>query len=127
MVYNKIINTEVDFMALVKCPECKKEVSDTAETCPHCGYRLKKPISRPTTTYYSNRASNIVERDHNMKHIGGIISGIIGIIAGIICFCLCGIKEAQAFSEVKATLIICGIILIIPLSRSFPSAYRNTA
>jgi endogenous inhibitor of DNA gyrase (YacG/DUF329 family) len=25
---------------LQPCPECKKSVSDTAETCPHCGYRL---------------------------------------------------------------------------------------
>jgi predicted RNA-binding Zn-ribbon protein involved in translation (DUF1610 family) len=29
-------------MALIKCPECRHEVSDTAETCPHCGYRLKE-------------------------------------------------------------------------------------
>lgn len=25
---------------LKPCPECKKSVSDSAETCPHCGYRL---------------------------------------------------------------------------------------
>jgi hypothetical protein len=25
---------------LQPCPECKKSVSDTAESCPHCGYRL---------------------------------------------------------------------------------------
>lgn len=30
-------------MALVNCPECNKEVSDTAITCPHCGYNLSKP------------------------------------------------------------------------------------
>ncbi|MBT5469954.1 MAG: hypothetical protein HOK41_05080 [Nitrospina sp.] len=24
-------------MALVNCRECEKEVSDQAETCPHCG------------------------------------------------------------------------------------------
>ena len=24
-------------MALVHCPECGKEVSDAARTCPHCG------------------------------------------------------------------------------------------
>ena len=27
-------------MALVECPECKKQVSDTAKTCPSCGYKL---------------------------------------------------------------------------------------
>lgn len=29
-------------MALMNCPECGKEVSDTAECCVHCGYKLKK-------------------------------------------------------------------------------------
>lgn len=28
-------------MALVQCPECKKEVSDQATVCIHCGYPLK--------------------------------------------------------------------------------------
>ena len=28
-------------MALIKCPECGKEVSDKAKICVHCGYPLK--------------------------------------------------------------------------------------
>lgn len=28
-------------MALIKCPECSKEISDTVKKCPNCGYRLK--------------------------------------------------------------------------------------
>lgn len=29
-------------MALVKCPECGREnVSDTATSCPDCGYNIK--------------------------------------------------------------------------------------
>ncbi len=28
-------------MALIKCPECKREISDKAQTCIHCGYPLK--------------------------------------------------------------------------------------
>ena len=28
-------------MALIKCPECGKEISDTAKSCPNCGYSLK--------------------------------------------------------------------------------------
>ena len=29
-------------MALIKCPECGNEVSDSAEVCPKCGYGIKK-------------------------------------------------------------------------------------
>lgn len=28
-------------MSLIQCPECKKEISDKALTCPNCGYTLK--------------------------------------------------------------------------------------
>ena len=27
-------------MALINCPECNREISDKAEMCPHCGYKL---------------------------------------------------------------------------------------
>lgn len=27
---------------IIECVECKKEVSDRAKTCPHCGYDLTK-------------------------------------------------------------------------------------
>ena len=27
-------------MALVKCPECDKEISDTTDVCIHCGYKI---------------------------------------------------------------------------------------
>jgi hypothetical protein len=27
-------------MTLISCPECKKEISDSAESCPNCGYPL---------------------------------------------------------------------------------------
>ena len=28
-------------MALIKCPECGKEISDQADRCIHCGYPLR--------------------------------------------------------------------------------------
>ena len=31
-------------MALIKCPECEKEVSDKAQTCIHCGYPINQNI-----------------------------------------------------------------------------------
>lgn len=27
-------------MALIKCPECQNEISDSIDTCIHCGYKL---------------------------------------------------------------------------------------
>lgn len=33
-------------MALISCPECGKQISDSTPSCPHCGYRF----STDTTT-----------------------------------------------------------------------------
>ena len=38
-------------MALIKCPECQKDVSTAAETCPHCGYPLKNAQSSQPVSY----------------------------------------------------------------------------
>ena len=31
-------------MALIDCPECEKQISDTADSCPECGYKLTPEI-----------------------------------------------------------------------------------
>ena len=31
-------------MALINCPECNKEISDSAKSCPHCGYKFKNSV-----------------------------------------------------------------------------------
>lgn len=36
-------------MALIKCPECDKDISDTIKKCPNCGYKLKKKINKKIT------------------------------------------------------------------------------
>ena len=40
-------------MALIKCPECGKEVSDRAPTCIYCGFPLSEGIGTPATTQTS--------------------------------------------------------------------------
>ena len=37
-------------MALIECPECKKEISDKAKECPHCGYPLVKKEEKKKQT-----------------------------------------------------------------------------
>lgn len=36
-------------MALIKCPECGKDISDMAGTCPNCGYPVKTHSSSMST------------------------------------------------------------------------------
>lgn len=35
-------------MALIKCPECGKEISDKADSCPQCGYPINKNMENST-------------------------------------------------------------------------------
>lgn len=59
-------------MALIKCPECGKEVSTVADTCPHCGYPIKnnkqvkeKPLEnypRPKDSSWINKWKGKVTR-----------------------------------------------------------------
>ena len=41
---NKIITNGGFYMALIKCTECGKQISDKAESCPNCGYRIESTI-----------------------------------------------------------------------------------
>jgi ribosomal protein L7/L12 len=41
-------------MALINCPECNREISDRAESCPHCGYPIQESVAikqNKTETY----------------------------------------------------------------------------
>ena len=47
-------------MALTKCPECGKEVSDTATKCPNCGYKIKKGLTQETKLKIKKIAAIVV-------------------------------------------------------------------
>lgn len=61
-------------MALIKCNECGKEISDQATTCPHCG----NPVSQTTNTSNQPKcpkcgSSNIVYQREQSASIGGSV------------------------------------------------------
>lgn len=33
-------------MALIKCPECGREISNRAESCPHCGFPIREELEK---------------------------------------------------------------------------------
>lgn len=64
-------------MALITCPECGKEISDSAEKCIHCGYPLKaKAESKPAA---GNKANKLVIVLAILLLIA--IGAIVGILA----------------------------------------------
>ena len=52
-------------MAMIQCPQCKKQISDQAEACVHCGYKLKKEL------YYCKECGGMLEEtDKICPHCG---------------------------------------------------------
>lgn len=37
-------------MAIIKCPECGQPMSDSAKSCPHCGYQCKEKSNKALAT-----------------------------------------------------------------------------
>ena len=72
-------------MALIKCPECGKEVSDKASSCPNCGH----PIEDQTVEVeeYSNKEIvNPLPKKSKKKVIFFIAIITVIIIAGVIAY-----------------------------------------
>ena len=57
---------------LVKCPECSKEISEQAYTCPHCGVPISESPGEKQIIAFRKRIL-----------IGGMILCILGIPIGI--------------------------------------------
>lgn len=63
-------------MALIHCPECNSEISDTATVCPHCGYDL---VNRPE---YEKKVTQLTDVPVGRQGMSDIIPGIIIFIGG---------------------------------------------
>ena len=59
-------------MALIKCAECSKEISDKATTCPHCGSPTKFALKNSEEK--NNKATQIL----SIVGIGAFIGAVIG-------------------------------------------------
>lgn len=55
-------------MALIKCPECGKEISDKSKQCIHCGYPIEQVNKNTTYAIYIKNVKGINRNDkiHNL-------------------------------------------------------------
>lgn len=61
-------------MSLIKCPECKKEISDQAITCPHCGF----PITQKKQSN-SNYSVKLVKTGRGRVAAKWVIEDVTGL------------------------------------------------
>ena len=96
-------------MPLIKCPECGKEVSDQALSCPHCGYPLKKPepkkkklnpdLSKMQVIIYRSSLFAFISAALLLVFVGVFVAmgilfpkllqdegDVVGLVASILCF-----------------------------------------
>ena len=72
-------------MALIKCPECGKEISDKASACIHCGYPISNIIENETK---DNIQDEIIFKNNKSNKILYISLVVAAIIIFILTICL---------------------------------------
>ncbi len=105
-------------MAIIQCPECKKEVSDRAGACPSCGYPISQNISQ--TQYSNDQSTNAYnyqsnhERNYNKEDLepstGYAILGFFIPIVGLILY-LVWKSEKPGPSKSAGTGALIGFII----------------
>ena len=79
-------------MAMVQCPECGREVSDQAATCPNCGCPLGVTSVAPA------------KREKAASLRGGAIIGLVGGLSFIAVLAVLAIGTMQSTKEPTYTL-----------------------
>ncbi len=68
-------------MALIKCPECERDVSSKATACPHCGYPLTPAAQGPRPVQVIERTGR---RWKGVRMLGWllVLVGLLALVAG---------------------------------------------
>lgn len=84
-------------MALIKCPECEREISDKVNSCPNCGYPMEVDNNEAQKVELS---SVNIKVDKNKK--SKILRGILSIIS-VFVICIAGYSFIKLQSEKSKT------------------------
>ena len=92
-------------MALITCPECGKSVSDQAQSCPHCGFPLKKDASFDGKLGQVKTVDSSVELNRNMEEYDRDTLSTAKLVLGIISLVMFLFVSFQACSVGLLTLL----------------------
>lgn len=73
-------------MALITCPECGKQISSSAASCPHCGFPLQPDVNQTADVSNSQTCPQKEESHHRKKKTRTILSIIL---LAVVCISAC--------------------------------------
>lgn len=78
-------------MALMACPECRREISDQAHACPGCGYPIRAAVtgSQDTTGTVVKTTGAVVGAWLTAPWLARTIAGVVALI-GFFIFMIVG-------------------------------------
>ena len=93
-------------MALIKCPDCQKDVSDKADKCPYCGYPIISLSSNNTLSPASSTFNTSPKLILSSKKIAAIVATTLVIILAVVL----GVvipkqKDASLFDDIDLVAI----------------------
>lgn len=74
-------------MALIKCKNCGKDISDKAQVCPGCGYKTEDDI------YINDVQNKTKDKTKNKKVIGIVIGALIVLLVVMVLFITLGNQD----------------------------------
>lgn len=101
---------------LIKCPECGNEISDTCESCPHCGFKFKNESNGvlENESFVARRSM----RPGSIRGVaifdiaGGIFLGLLGL-GGIIGYILS--SKSGVEPDTSIMFLIMGIFFLLTM------------
>ena len=88
-------------MALIKCPECGKEISDQAANCPNCGFPMNNVKGWPTAV--PQLSDEDIEKRKRTKIAVGLIA--TGIIIVAVVFLIPALREETLTAQEMAVKV----------------------
>lgn len=89
-------------MALIKCPECGKEISDKASSCPSCGCPLGFSVSATEKVVAADESTPKKQRINIKKLLPIIIAVVVVAIIGIVIYNVKVVQPKKIEAQNKA-------------------------
>src|SRR5690242_21822291 len=86
-------------MALINCPECGKQVSTAAKSCPNCGYPVAEHVPKTQTE------PGAIPSADNAPVLAEIRPSGWGFVGHVFCFCLIVPAVVAAFRRSGTMLL----------------------